>query len=289
MSDHVVTLSSGRKLGFAEHGDPAGIPTFFFHGWPSARLQGALMDAVGKKYGLRIVSPDRPGIGLSDFQPNRRLLDWPETLSELADHIGARQFHVFGWSGGGPYVLVTALAMPERLLSASIICSAPPLQCLGDQYLFWPYRLMIRMRHGLPFMLGFLLRMGKTITRGNPDRPPLRWLIGMMQGEDRRVLSDPQVFALIRDSQLEALRRGPKSVIADADVYLSDWGFDLRTVRHPIHFWHGKADRNISWRYSEQMAMLVPGATTHWLENDGHYSLAIRHAEAIVRHALGHR
>ena len=33
---------------------------------------------------------DRPGHGLSDFQPERTLLDWPEDVAALADHLEIR-------------------------------------------------------------------------------------------------------------------------------------------------------------------------------------------------------
>jgi hypothetical protein len=54
-----------------------------------------------------------------------------------------------------------------------------------------------------------------------------------------------------------------------------------------IHLWHGKDDRNISWKYSEQISALLPQVTTHWLEEEGHYSLPITHSERIVKQALG--
>lgn len=287
MADPTLRLSSGRMLGYAEHGDPAGVPCFYFHGWPSARVQGALMDAAGRKFGLRFISPDRPGIGLSDFHAGRELRDWPPLLAELAAHLGLAQFHVLGWSGGGPYVLVTAQAMPERLLSATIICGAPPLTFLGYEHMFWLYRLMIRLRHAFPTVLGVLLRVGEKIARGEPGGVPLRWLMRMLGKADREVLSKPEVFAVVRDGMLEALRRGPRSVIADADIYLSEWGFEVGAIGYPIHFWHGKQDRNIDWRYTEKLAGIMPHTTTEWLDEEGHYSLPVTHLEAILSRALG--
>lgn len=287
MSDHTLRLSTGLTLGYAEHGDPQGTPCFYFHGWPSARVQGELMDAAGKRYGLRIISPDRPGIGLSDFQPRRELKDWPPLLTELADHLGIDRFHVLGWSGGGPYVLVTALTLPDRLLSASIVCGAPPLTFLGYEHMFWVYRVMIRLRHAFPTILGLVLRMGERISQGTPDRPPMKWLMGMLGDADRKVLSQPEVFSVVRAGALEALRRGPKSVIADADIYLSEWGFEVGGISYPIHFWHGKQDKNIDWRYTEKLASIMPHTTTEWFEEEGHYSLPITHVDAIIKKALG--
>jgi pimeloyl-ACP methyl ester carboxylesterase len=285
-ADHTLKLSSGLCLGYAEHGDPQGVPLLYYHGWPSARVQGFLLDEVGRNLGLRIISPDRPGIGLSDFQPDRRLLDWPELMAELTAHIGAERFHVVGWSGGGPYVLATALKMPDRLLSATVVCGAPPLGLLGHTQLFWPYRLMIRLRRLFPQVLHGLLTVGEQFTRGQVTEPPLKWMMGLLSEPDRRVLMQPGFFATISGGMREALRRGPEAVIADADIYLSDWGFDVKDIDYPIHFWHGQEDRNIDWHYSEQLAALLPRKSTHWVANEGHYSLPITHAETITRHAL---
>lgn len=287
MSDHSFTLKNGLTLGYAEHGDPQGVPMFYFHGWPSARVQGALMHEVAKRHGLRLISPDRPGIGLSDYQPNRRLSDWPELMEQLAAHVGAEKFHLMGWSGGGPYVFATVVAMPKRVLSSTIVCGAPPLTFLGYDHMFWVYRLMIRLRHVFPSVLGLLLRLGKIISGGPPDLPPLKWLMAMLGRADRRVLSDPATFSVVRHGIIEALRRGPRTVIADADIYLSEWGFEISAADSLIHLWHGKDDRNISWKYSEQISALLPQVTTHWLEDEGHYSLPITHSERIVKQALG--
>lgn len=287
MADHTLLLSNGCKLGYAEHGDPAGVPLFYFHGWPSARVQGVLMDEVGKKYGLRIISPDRPGIGLSDYQPGRQLKDWPATLCELAAHVGAEKFHLVGWSGGGPYVLASALHIPERLLSATVVCGAPPLTFLGYKHMFWIYRMLITLRHAFPPLLHLVLRIGQWASSGRPDRAPLKWFLSMLGKADRAALSRPEIFEAVRGGMMEALRRGPKYVIADADIYLSEWGFEVGSINYPVHFWHGKEDRNIAWQYSEKLAAIMPHTTTHWFEHEGHYSLPVNHLDEMVRHALG--
>lgn len=287
MSDHKLQLKNGLVLGYAEYGDPQGEVMFYHHGWPSARVQGVLMHEVALKYRLRIIAPDRPGIGLSDFQPKRTLLDWPDTLAELAAHVGAEKFHVLAWSGGGPYLLAVAKVMPERLLSATVCCGAPPLMFLGYQHMFWVYRFMIRLRAYAPWMLALVLSLGKKIAGGDPTRPPLRWLMRMLGTEDRRVLSDPAIFHVVSRGVIESMKNGPRMVIADADIYLSEWGFEVSHIHMLVHFWHGKADRNISWKYSEQIAAIMPHVTTRWFEHEGHYSLPITHLEEIVRLAVG--
>lgn len=286
MSALHLTLTNGLRLGYAEYGDPRGEVMFYFHGWPSSHVQGALFDEPAKKHRIRLICPDRPGIGLSDFQENRTLEDWPDTLAQLAAHIGADNYHVLGWSGGGPYVLVTALRMPKRLLSASIICGAPPLKFLGDREMFWLYRVMIQLRHYFPTVLGGVLRLGALTARGQPEKAPLRWLMKLLGQEDRRVLLLPGIFDVVRAATLGALDRGPRNVIADADIYLSEWGFEVSQIHFPIHFWHGKQDKNIAWSYTDRIASLIPVSTQEWSDIDGHYSLPITHAEQVLRKAV---
>ena len=284
--DHVITLSNGLRLGYAEYGDPRGEVAFYFHGWPSSRLQGCLFDDLAKKHGMRLICPDRPGIGLSDPQPGRTLADWQQTLTELAAHVGADNWHVIAWSGGGPYVLASALLMPKRLLSASIICGAPPLKFLGDREMFWIYRLLIQLRKLLPTVLGGILKLGAVIARMKLGCLVHRVLLKMLGAEDRRVLSDPKVFKVVCEATLGALNRPAADVIADADIYLSEWGFEVSRISVPIHFWHGKQDRNIDWTYTQRLASLIPHATAHFSEHDGHYSLPVTHAERIITTAM---
>src|ERR1039457_5288860 len=78
-----------------------GMPVFFCHGWPSSRTMAELTDAAGRDLGVRIISPDRPGISRSSFQSNRRLLDWPAVLRQLADPLELERFHLLAVSGGG--------------------------------------------------------------------------------------------------------------------------------------------------------------------------------------------
>lgn len=65
----------------------------------------ALVAESAHRIGLRIICPDRPGIGLSTFDSSRTLLDYPSQIAQLAKHLGLESYRVMGGSGGGPYVL----------------------------------------------------------------------------------------------------------------------------------------------------------------------------------------
>jgi len=68
-----------------------------------------------------VIAPDRPGYGLSDFQPERAITDWPADVAETADLLRIGRFSVAGASGGGPYALGCAWRLPGRVTRAAVI------------------------------------------------------------------------------------------------------------------------------------------------------------------------
>ena len=99
------TLDNGDTLGFSTCGPSEAPALFYFHGQSGSRLQGLGFAAIAENIGLRIICPDRPGIGLSTFDSSRRLLDYPAHIAQLARHLGLEDYRVIGGSGGGPYAL----------------------------------------------------------------------------------------------------------------------------------------------------------------------------------------
>lgn len=115
--NETFTLPNGHMLGFSLC-EPVDAPALFhFHGQGSCRLQGLAFAEDANKIGVRVVCPDRPDIGLSTFDPGRKLLDYPQQIAQLARHLGLETYRVMGGSGGGPYVLG----------------EYPPAQCMSSQ------------------------------------------------------------------------------------------------------------------------------------------------------------
>src|SRR5258708_28877335 len=74
MTDKTIRLSDGRQLGYAEYGDPEGMPLLYFHGTLGSRLEPSHLDPLFRDLGVRVVAPERPGYGLSDVHPKPTLL-----------------------------------------------------------------------------------------------------------------------------------------------------------------------------------------------------------------------
>src|SRR5258706_454018 len=118
--DTSIQLHDGRTLAYAEYGEPEGRALLYFHGGADSRLEARLLAEQARCAGIRLIGIDRPGMGRSHFKKGRRLLDWPDDVIELADHLGIERFAVIGVSGGGPYALACAYKIPNRLIACGI-------------------------------------------------------------------------------------------------------------------------------------------------------------------------
>src|ERR1044072_7801291 len=101
--EDVIRLSDGAEVAFQEYGDPTGKPVIFCHGWPSSRTMAQLADEPARALGVRIISPDRPGISGSTMHLERKLSDWPRVVEHLVADLEIGEFRILAISGGAPY------------------------------------------------------------------------------------------------------------------------------------------------------------------------------------------
>ena len=205
--NEIVSLADGRSVALSEYGSKGGAPIFFCHGWPSSRTMGELTDAAALDLGLRIISLDRPGIRDSSFDAERTLLDWPPLLAAVADELGIECFKVMGISGGAPYTLAAAWALPERVRAVAVVSGAPPLAELNDRTgLLRLYRWMLHFypRHRWLLRLSFhLVRPFLSVKLPIRLRPAL---LKLLQPCDAAVMRDAAAFEACFESQRQAWR-----------------------------------------------------------------------------------
>ena len=96
------------------------MPVLFFHGFVCSRLQCPPDGTIAASVGVRLIAVDRPGIGLSDRAPGRRLLDWGTDIKMLAEVLDLPRFALLGWSAGGPHALVCALLLPQQVVALGL-------------------------------------------------------------------------------------------------------------------------------------------------------------------------
>jgi pimeloyl-ACP methyl ester carboxylesterase len=276
-----ISLPDGRLLGFAEYGDPSGHPVLTFHGWPSSRVQGERYDEVARRMGLRVIAPDRPGIGLSDRQPGRRLLDWPADVACLADRLGIERYGLLGVSGGAAYALACAALLPARATRVAVVSGYGPL----DGQLDGPG--LARRRH-LLHMLGlrapalFRATLWVVAQQVRRDAPAfLRWSASHLPECDRAIVSEPAYRSIAARDLQEALRQGPSGAVDDALLLLGSWDFNLRAIDIPVNLWHGELDTIAAVNTGRHVAGELPQCSALFLAHEAHY-LIIPRAEEIL-------
>jgi len=285
-NENLVPLENSGVIAFEEYGDANGVPVIFCHGWPSSRTMAQLTDEAARDLGIRIISPDRPGISGSSLQPDRKLIDWPHVVERLVDHLDLGEFRVLAVSGGAPYAYATGRAMPERVRAVAIVSGATPIADLADREGLLPlYRWMLALHQKRPQLLRRLFYLARPILSLRPPvrlRPLLLKLL-MLRPCDAESLRDSIAFEAIFESQRRAWRGSAEGVMADAQIYAQPWGFPIQEVQVPVRLWHGKQDRAFSVRLVEEIAARLPNCKARYVDSAGHYSLPIRHMREILQ------
>jgi len=279
----VIRLSNRAQLAVEEYGDARGVPVVFCHGWPSSRTMAELTHDAACELGVRIISPDRPGIRDSAFHPNRTLLDWPPLIREVAEQLELETFRMLGISGGAPYAFVTAWAMPERVQAIAVVNGVPPIADLSDRTGLMPlHNRLLALRQRTPRLLRLMFHLVRPIAATRMPMRLQRWVMRTWHGYDANMERDTAAFDSCFESARQAWRASVRGIMADAEIFATPWGFPLEDIRVPVRLWHGTHDRTFHYSLAEQLAKNLPNCTLRIVENAGHFSLPIRQIREIL-------
>jgi pimeloyl-ACP methyl ester carboxylesterase len=283
-STHQFALPDKRYLAYAEYGDPHGKPVFLFHGAPGSRLFRYPDVSIAGRLGLRLITVDRPGYGLSDFQLGRQILDWPTDVTFLANALDLDRFAVIGLSGGGPYAMACAYKIPRRVTNLLLVSSPGPMDdpqlkagMRGEQ------RLQFSLARNAPWLLQLL--MGPS-TRHIPTDP--NQILGKVIENypfDVDVVKRSGVFEMILEDTQEVFRQGTKGWIEDMKLLASPWGFDPHDLSVPAKLWHGERDENVLVATGHYLARAIPGCEATFYPSEGHL-MGLNHWPEILAAAI---
>ena len=268
-----IQLEDGRKLAYTEHGDLSGAPVIFVHGNPGSRLTRHPDERIAENLGARIITPDRPGYGFSDFQPGRTLLDFPNDIRQLAKSLAIDEFAIFGVSAGGPYVAACAHQMPERITKTAIVSGVSPLnrpnafEGMGDA---WQSAFKIS---SLPeWLLRPLLAIQAYFQKRNPEQA-VENMAEILSEADQELLTRPQIRAGVKGRITEATRQGTRGWAREVKVLLAPWGFNLDEIQVPVHLWYWEDDPAVPPQMGHYLEDKIPNTIPHFLPKGGHLSI----------------
>jgi len=268
------TLKSGRKIAYYEYGDLSGKPIIFCHGTGS-HVHVMLLHEAAREHGYRIIVPDRPGVGLSDFYPQRKLLDGADDIALLADNLGIGKFGVMGISGGGPTVLACAYRLKDRLDFAVDLAGAAPLYSDKEalKKLGTIDRIYAKIGTHLPlflFQIPFAL-LGFQQKRLKDPQAFANMMRSSMCDADMELFVTPEMqYVFMRDFQ-ELFRQGSRGPALDAQLIYHKWDFDVSKITMHFEIRQGSEDRWIPPYFSQYLAKVLPDVKLNIIEGQGHF------------------
>jgi pimeloyl-ACP methyl ester carboxylesterase len=269
-----LQLRDGRRLAYTEHGDLTGKPILFIHGNPGSRYVRHPDETVAQKLGVRIITPDRPGYGLSDFQPKRRLLDYPDDIIQLMDSLGINQFAVLGVSAGGPYAAACAYKLADRITRTAIVSSPAPFERENAYEDVHPsLRTAFQIVKNMPDWFSRFILWQQTQKQLRDPEKSLAERAAMLSTTDQNLLARPEIKAQVLGYRAEAVRQGVKGTLAEMQILVSPWGFRLEDIHGDIHIWHWESDLFVPIQMGHYLAQHIPNVHLHFLPDGGHYSI----------------
>jgi pimeloyl-ACP methyl ester carboxylesterase len=285
-ADLRIRLADGTDVGYAEAGDPGGQPVLHLHGTPGSRLEVGIPAArrAAEDLGVRLIAPDRPGVGLSPFR-RFSIRGYLRLVRGFADALGLERFAVTGVSSGGKYACACASGLPD-LVTRAVLASSTCSSDLPGARATWSRddRLVYTLASRAPWLLRLMFAKFIHDIRRDPMA-----IFPMMKGlgpADQEILRREDFRQMFAQNAAEAFRQGGRGPAHDYTLEARPWGVPLGQIRVPIEIWHGEDDRLVSPRASRILAAALPGAVTHFVPGEGHLLMAGNHARNALRSAL---
>ncbi len=272
-----IELPDGRSLDVWQAGPRDGEPLVFHHGTPGAGVPFDQHVAAMANRGLRYIGWSRPGYGSSTSRPGRSVADDADDAVAVLDQLGIERAWAIGWSGGGPHALGFAAQQPARVRGVALIGSVAP----------WG-------AEGLDFLAGMGAENVEEFSAAVEGEAAIRPFVERAWPEYRDIRPE-QVAAgfgdLVDDvdrgsisgglatwlSELfhESLREGFVGWLEEDLLFTRAWGFDLASIRLPVHVWQGAHDRMVPYAHGQWLAAHVPTARPHLFDEHGHLTLLV--------------
>ena len=265
---------------------------FLFHGLPGSRL--AIPELwLEEPMKVRVIAPDRPGMGLSTFQPGRSFTDWADDVRQLADSLAIERFLVAGISGGGPHALAVAYGLPDRVTAAGSIAGAGPIDTSSAlEGISRGNRLLLKLARRAPAVVWLLALPNARLAKRRPGKVFERAAGGKgLPAADREAMASPRLREVSIAAAPEAFRQGVRGFVHEIRMYVHPWGFDVATLKPPVCIWHGAEDSNVPLALAQGLAERIPNSSLTIYDGEGHL-IAPKHWEEILttlvtRAALG--
>ncbi|ORY00807.1 alpha/beta-hydrolase [Basidiobolus meristosporus CBS 931.73] len=264
----ILHLTNGCKISYSVVGPNDGYPVIFFQGLSGHRLTTLLFDQLLEKYHLRLISPDRPGNGLSDEQTKEEKHPLCSIIAQLLEDLGIDHFAILAQSFGTVFALATTLKLPEKIVGPIQLVS--PWIPLSEPATNPSLR---NLRHVPNFLLSASLRtmacMPKlALSFGSVNAMTTGW-----SANEKKIYTPG--FSSTYQEILAVSTKERSSYAADVIACLEKeqpFGFSYYEVDYPINIYHGDKDGMIPLEAVNRMKSKMSNATLY-VQPEGTHNL----------------
>jgi len=293
-----ISLAGGRRVDVIEFGDPDGAPAMYLHGTPSSAREARWLHEPATTAHVRIISMDRPGYQASDPIASPSFEATANVVVDVATHLGLGRFSVVGFSGGAGSALATAAVAPDRVNSVHLGGGmGSPVPGAGEA-LPASRRIFFKVAASAPPVAKFVLgrmsnRMNKLL--GSKLQMPTLAVLELLEGSAKgsqvsaaesfaRTTAQADLHAWASEYLEGAGAIG--AVWSDMASFARPWSFRPSMLTTPVELWHGTDDGAVPFSYAAALSKLLPNATLHQLEGEGHF-VFLTHGDEICESIHG--
>lgn len=283
---HTITLEDGRALGFDDVGDPAGMPVLYVHGSPDSRRARHPDDGIAKRLGVRLVTVDRAGAGLSSPHRTGTVGSFADEAVVLADHLGVEAWRPFAWSAGSVFALALAARHPDRVERVAVAAGLVPFAAYATPGILDHAdggRWMVAELGEELGPAGLAEAAAPMLAPYPCDENLARQHVWETADAARRAELDalPGALDVLAAGVADAVAQGLGGLTRDLELQVEDPDVAWAGVAAPVDLWYGEHDTTAPPAFGHWWARHLPWAELTVVSDAGHL-VALTHWEQIL-------
>jgi pimeloyl-ACP methyl ester carboxylesterase len=280
--------AGGRQVAVEDAGPASGFPVIVHHGGTRHLFPGDVRDA--RAHGLRLISYDRPGQGMSTPQPGRVVANCAQDVRAILTQLGISRAAAWGASVGGAYALATAALLPEAITSVCVFAPLAPIGAPGLDFtegMSEGFREQIRVFTDDPgrARADFQARSAELARLSSS---PAWWMDRWAERAGKDAAHSQERADYLALVNRDGYAAGDEGWWEDWSASFLPWGFDPASVQAPVALWHGLRDAAAPPAHSRWLAGHIPHAIAHFPADQDHTNIEENNRGAAIAWVRSH-
>ncbi|NND00601.1 MAG: hypothetical protein HKN85_10510, partial [Gammaproteobacteria bacterium] len=261
--DRELLLSSGARVAYCDYGPANGRPLIVFHSGFGSRLAiPPGYEEVCERTNRRLIIPDRPGIGKTDFIKGHPE-NWNRQLQEFIDLLGIDQYEVLG-SIIASQMAVSYAAQSDSRLQRVILTSPVVLnEKSHTRYLTEILAPAARYVGLSPTFASEIYELWLKSVTLNLDVHYPSMLAASIGSAERALFERQHIIQLLTDVFKEGARQSLEGIVSEMVFCMTPLNLDLSRLTTPFDVWYGTEDKRITQQGVNKIFSEFPNCRLH--------------------------